>query len=302
MKPSLEQIIEFFKSLQDEICSKLEDLDRVGVFHEDLWERPEGGGGRTRIIEGKHIEKGGVNFSAIHGKMPQKIQEALGLDPNNFTATGVSIVLHPHNPFVPIIHMNVRYFETNQGVYWFGGGIDLTPHYINEKEAKHFHHKLKKVCDQFTPEAYNDYKAWADRYFYIKHRKESRGIGGIFFDRLSESKTVSKEEIFSFVKNLGNAFVDIYQTLFLDNYQKEFTEENIYWRNLRRSRYVEFNLVWDRGTKFGLQTNGRIESILMSMPPMAQWKYEHTPPVNSEEEKTLRYLANEMDWINYKEE
>lgn len=301
MKPNLDQIIAYFKSLQDTICKRLETLDTEGQFQEDLWERPGGGGGRTRIIEGKHIEKGGVNFSAIHGKMPTNIQESLGLAPNDFSATGVSIVLHPKNPFVPIIHMNVRYFETDQNVYWFGGGIDVTPHYINEKEARNFHQQLKDVCDTFNDTTYEEYKNWADRYFHIKHRKESRGIGGVFFDRLSADESNSKEEVFSFVKNLGNTFLKIYEPLFKNNYSKDYTEDNIYWRNLRRSRYVEFNLVWDRGTKFGLQTNGRIESILMSMPPLAQWQYDHKVKEGSAEEKTLQYLKKKLDWLNYKE-
>lgn len=301
MKPNIDEIILYFKSLQDAICRKLEQLDTIGRFHEDVWMREEGGGGRTRIIEGEHIEKGGVNFSAIHGKMPKTIQESLGLEPNNFTATGVSIVLHPVNPFVPIIHMNVRYFETDNGVFWFGGGIDVTPHYINEKEAKIVHEKLKHVCDSFNGNAYQEYMDWADKYFQIKHRGESRGIGGIFFDRLTTTESNDKMDIFSFVKGVGNAFTDIYEPLFLNNYKLEYTPAHLYWRDIRRSRYVEFNLVWDRGTKFGLQTNGRIESILMSMPPLAQWKYDYNAIPGSPEERTVTYLKKKMDWINYTE-
>lgn len=301
MKPELEDIISYFKSLQDSICKELEQLDGKTQFKEDAWTRPEGGGGRTRIIEGQHIEKGGVNFSAIHGQMPKAIQESLGLNPNEFTATGVSIVLHPKNPFVPIIHMNVRYFETDANVFWFGGGIDVTPHYIDLTEAKQFHLKLKKVCNGFTKNSYQEYKAWADKYFHIKHRAESRGIGGIFFDRLTLTDSITKADIFSFVKNLGNSFLDIYRPLFLNNYKKEYSVDNEYWQAIRRSRYVEFNLVWDRGTKFGLQTNGRIESILMSMPPMAKWKYDHKVPIGTREEMTLKYLKSNHDWINYTE-
>jgi len=298
---NLKEIISRFKSIQDEICNGLELLDGGAKFKEDLWSRPEGGGGRTRIIEGKHIEKGGVNFSAIHGIMPKTIQESLGLKPNNFSATGVSIVLHPSNPFVPIIHMNVRYFETDNQVFWFGGGIDLTPHYINLAEARSFHLQLKKICDNFNPTAYDEYKNWADKYFFVKHRKESRGIGGIFFDRLSTTEAYSKTEVFSFVQNLANSFLNIYRPLFLNNYTKDFSEAQKKWQAIRRSRYVEFNLVWDRGTKFGLQTNGRIESILMSMPPTAKWAYDYTTIPGSDEHKTLELLKSKIDWTNYTE-
>jgi len=188
-----------FRALQDAICTGLEELDGEGKFHQDLWEREEGGGGRTRVIQGKIIEKGGVNFSAVHGPLPSSISSALKIEAEEFYATGVSIVLHPKNPHVPIIHMNVRYFETSDGGYWFGGGIDVTPHYIYEEDARFFHGLLKEAGDKWHPEYYKAHKKWADDYFYIQHRKETRGIGGIFFDRLSDQDGMKKEDRFGYV-------------------------------------------------------------------------------------------------------
>lgn len=257
--------------------------------------------GRTRIIEGNYIAKGGVNFSAVHGPMPENISKGLGIEKTDFYATGVSIVLHPKNPFVPIIHMNVRYFETTDGPWWFGGGIDLTPHYINESEAAFFHKQLKKVSDSHDSDYYTKFKKWADDYFFIRHRNETRGVGGIFFDRLDTTTYGhSKSALFDFVKSVGNAFVPIYSELFLSNYEKAYEKEQLEWQSVRRGRYVEFNLVWDRGTKFGLETNGRTESILMSMPPMSRWKYNHVPELGTAEFLTQSLLKKDIDWINYK--
>jgi len=189
-KPHLQEIEEFFKHLQDDICEGLESLDGKGKFHQDLWNRPEGGGGRTRIIQGSVIEKGGVNFSSVNGKLPERISNALDLPPTEFSATGVSIVLHSHNPHVPIIHMNVRYFETSVGKYWFGGGIDVTPHYIYEDDARFFHAYLKEVGDRHDMAYYPHQKKWADDYFYIPHRNETRGIGGSFISKSQSGSTV----------------------------------------------------------------------------------------------------------------
>ncbi len=291
-------IIAWFKNLQDEICIGLEGLDTTGSFHEDLWDRPEGGGGRSRVFTGEHIEKGGVMFSAVDGDMPEAVAKGLGLPANKFLATGVSIVLHPLNPHVPIIHMNVRYFETSTGEWWFGGGIDVTPHYINKNEAGVFHQRLKAACDDLSDTSYAEYKTWADDYFYNEHRKETRGIGGIFFDRLNSTQGYSKDDCWDFVKRVGTCFVPSYRDLFSANYLKPYTEDQVQWQKIRRGRYVEFNLVYDRGTKFGLQTNGRIESILMSMPPEAQWYYNQIPDEGSPEAETLDLLKKGIDWID----
>ncbi|MBK7182258.1 MAG: oxygen-dependent coproporphyrinogen oxidase [Bacteroidetes bacterium] len=295
--PTKEEITEWFKSLQDSICTALEVEDGKGVFVEDNWVREEGGGGRTRIIQnGKVIEKGGVNFSAVYGDVPSFLQNDHGseeLKKHTFYATGVSIVIHPISPMVPIIHMNVRYFEMSNGVWWFGGGIDLTPHYVNDIDAHFFHAQLKKICDLYDIAYYPEYKKWADDYFFIPHRNETRGIGGIFFDRLNKK---SKEELFSFVQGVGSAFAPTYVELLNRNKNKTYTEENKQWQLIRRGRYVEFNLVYDKGTKFGLETNGRIESILMSLPLNASWQYNHIPSSNSEEFRTLSLLKKGLNW------
>jgi len=293
-----EIITEEFKKLQDLICNALEAEDGKGKFREDLWERPGGGGGRSRVIaDGNVIEKGGVNFSAVEGETPDKILQALSLEKSNFFATGVSIVLHPHNPFVPIIHMNIRYFEMSNGTWWFGGGIDLTPHYIDKKDAAHFHRQLKAVCDRHHDKFYQEFKKWADEYFYIPHRKETRGIGGIFFDRLNETRGKSKEELFDFVLDVGKAFAPIYTHFMRSNNGLSYDDQNVQWQRLRRGRYVEFNLVWDKGTKFGLETDGRTESILMSLPPQANWIYDYKPVAGSEEAKTLSLLKKGVEWL-----
>ncbi len=290
------EITLFFQNLQDDICHQLEGADDKGKFMQDLWERDGGGGGRSRVIEGQHIEKGGVNFSAVHGTLPEKIKNALQINEGDFFATGVSIVLHPQNPLVPIIHMNVRYFEMSTGQWWFGGGIDLTPHYVVKEEANFFHQHLKKTCDDHDSSYYPKFKKWADDYFFIKHRNETRGIGGIFFDRLNEQDGFDKRSRFDFVKAVGNSFCPIYLHLFNKNKNNTFTKKQKDWQLLRRGRYVEFNLVWDKGTKFGLDTNGRTESILMSLPPNVNWKYNFKPEKGGEEEKTLNLLRKGIDW------
>ncbi len=293
-----------FQRLQDKICRALEDLDGKAKFVEDQWSRPGGGGGKTRIIqEGDLIEKGGVNFSAVHGELPEKIKSALKLpdEAGQFFATGVSIVLHPDSPLMPIIHMNIRYFEMTNGTWWFGGGIDLTPHYIVPQDAHIFHRFLKETCDRHHWAYYPAFKKWADDYFYINHRKETRGIGGIFFDRLSDQEGFDFDARFKFVVDVGKTFVPIYK-YFTSLYKTaDFTPEQIDWQMLRRSRYVEFNLVYDKGTKFGLDTDGRTESILMSLPPQAAWVYNHQAPIDSDEQQTLDLLKKGIDWVSYKE-
>lgn len=293
-----ENVSGWFMGLQDRICSALEDADGKARFIEDKWTREEGGGGRTRIIgHGDVLEKGGVAFSAVHGSTPDNILKALGLGKSDFYATGVSIVLHPKNPMVPIIHMNVRYFEMTDGTCWFGGGIDLTPHYISEDDARFFHGELKKTCDRFHPSYYPVFKKWADDYFFIKHRNETRGIGGIFFDRLTSDKEFTIDDRFEFVKAVGDTFAPTYVQLIHRNRHLPYGENEKQWQLLRRGRYVEFNLVYDKGTKFGLDTGGRVESILMSLPETAGWFYNFQPPVNSREAHTLSLLAKGIDWV-----
>lgn len=294
-----ESIAQWFQELQDHICQELEALDGKEHFVEELWERPGGGGGRTRIIQnGSLIEKGGVNFSAVHGDTPLPLVKKGVLSEGTFFATGVSIVLHPYNPWVPIIHMNVRYFESGDGQYWFGGGIDATPHYIDKADAVAFHKLLKECCDKHNKEYYVKFKEWADNYFYIPHRQETRGIGGIFFDRLKEDSVMSKEAIWEFVKEVGLTFVPAYKLLVSSKRNLPFNEQQKEWQLIRRSRYAEFNLVYDAGTKFGLETQGRIESILMSMPPLAAWKYNFRPQPGSPEAETLDMLKKGIDWVS----
>ncbi len=298
-----EQIAADYQQIQDEICLTLEAVDGKAKFEEEKWEREGGGGGRTRVIQNGNIfEKGGVNFSAVHGTLPAVMQKALKVDRDDFFATGVSIVIHPNHPLVPIIHMNIRYFEMPAGsgqepVRWFGGGIDLTPHYIIDDDARYFHGQLKAVCDKFNDDFYPRFKQWADDYFFIKHRNETRGIGGIFYDKLVATDGITWDNIFDFSKTVGRTFAPAYTELVNRNRDKTFTDEQQQWQYQRRSRYAEFNLVYDAGTKFGLETNGRIESILMSLPPTAKWLYNYQPKAGGEEERTLSLLKKGVDWI-----
>ncbi|MEJ7779682.1 MAG: oxygen-dependent coproporphyrinogen oxidase [Daejeonella sp.] len=298
-----EQIAESYRQIQDEICASLELADGKGRFEEETWKREGGGGGRTRIIRnGNILEKGGVNFSAVEGKLPESIKKAFGVSGDDFFATGISIVIHPSQPWIPIIHMNIRYFEmiseSAESIRWFGGGIDLTPHYVIDDDARFFHERVKQTCDQFNADFYPKFKTWADDYFFIKHRKETRGVGGIFFDRLSpETTQLGWEGIFEFSKAVGRTFIPVYLELIERNRNTPFTDQHKEWQYQRRSRYAEFNLVYDAGTKFGLETNGRIESILMSLPPQANWEYDFNPQPGSDEEKTLSLLKKGIDWI-----
>lgn len=304
---SKEQITDWLKGLQDSICSALEQADGKAEFSEEPWQREEGGGGRSRVIEhGAVIEKGGVMFSAVHGETPEFLtkerEHAIpGQDAGKttFYATGVSIVIHPQSPMVPIIHMNIRYFEMSNGVKWLGGGIDLTPHYIFDGDARFFHQSLKTLCDRHNPGYYSKFKAWADDYFFIRHRNETRGIGGIFFDRLHSGDSMNFEQNLAFWKEVGEAFAPIYTELIARNRQKPYNDTHKQWQMLRRGRYVEFNLVYDKGTKFGLETNGRVESILMSLPPMASWLYNFKPAEGSEEEKTIKRLRKSSDYLQF---
>ncbi|HSZ24967.1 MAG TPA: oxygen-dependent coproporphyrinogen oxidase [Cytophagaceae bacterium] len=292
------EIENWFRALQNSICMQLEQTDGKAKFSEDCWTRAEGGGGISRVLSGGNvIEKGGVMFSAVWGKTPPNILNALKLEEADFYATGVSIVMHTLNPWCPIIHMNTRYFEMSNGVSWFGGGIDLTPHYILQEDAVLFHAKIKEVCDLHHPDYYVSFKKWADDYFYIKHREETRGIGGIFFDRLTEEGSISFRDRFDFVKDVGKLFAPLYSELLNRNKNKPYSEAEKKWQLLRRGRYVEFNLVYDKGTKFGLDTNGRTESILMSMPPVANWDYNVKIEEGTNEAYTLANLKKDINWI-----
>jgi len=302
MEIKREEISQWFQSLQTKICDQVASEDEGATFQVDEWQHTAGGGGKSRVLlNGKVLEKAGVNYSAVEGDAPEGLLKTLEVNTEKdaaaltFFATGVSIVMHPSNPMVPIIHMNVRYFELSNGIYWFGGGIDLTPHIIDRQQAAWFHKELKKACDQHDLAYYAKFKTWADEYFYLPHRKETRGVGGIFFDRLSADGNKTKSDIFEFVKSIGECFAPIYTHLMHINKQRDFNDKHIAWQMLRRGRYVEFNLVWDRGTKFGLQTGGRTESILMSMPPTAQWKYDYQLTEDFEKE-TMELLQKGVDW------
>lgn len=294
-----DKVAEAYRQIQDSICTGLQEADGKGLFVEELWERDGGGGGRTRVIQhGNVIEKGGVNFSAVYGKLPEAIKKSFKVENDEFFATGVSIVLHPENPFVPIIHMNIRYFEMDEQTRWFGGGIDLTPHYVIPTDARFFHYHLKQACDEFKADFYPRFKQLADDYFFIKHREETRGIGGIFYDRLKPENTdLSYDRLLDFSLAVGNTFLPVYTELIDRNRDKAYNDFNKEWQYLRRSRYAEFNLVYDSGTKFGLETNGRIESILMSLPPTAKWHYNAQAQPASEEEKTINLLKKGIDWL-----
>ncbi|MET2985700.1 oxygen-dependent coproporphyrinogen oxidase [Aureibaculum conchae] len=293
----------YIENLQNTITSKLEEVDGKAKFKEDIWKRPEGGGGRTRVIENGHFfEKGGVNISAVHGELPKTMQQHFGVKEADFFACGLSLVLHPKNPFVPTVHANWRYFEmyNKQGEIvdsWFGGGQDLTPYYLFEEDAKHFHRVCKQACDNHNPEFYPKYKERCDEYFYNTHRNEARGLGGLFFDYCKKTDGMSMQNWYNFVTEVGNSFLEAYVPIVEKRKELPYTEAQRNWQEIRRGRYVEFNLVHDKGTLFGLKTNGRIESILMSLPPHVQWKYNHQPEKGSEEEKLLNVLQNPKDWV-----
>jgi len=286
---------EFLRTLQDEITSSLEALDGGSTFREDTWERPGGGGGRTRILaDGNIFDKAGVNFSAVHGESPKMLQK--NNEPSEFFATGVSLVLHPKSPKIPTVHANFRYFEQSTGEAWFGGGIDLTPYYLVEEDAIHFHRTIKNTCDKHDPTYYPRFKKWCDEYFFIRHRSETRGVGGIFFDRLSGNES-EPEKIFAFHQDIGRTFLPAYTPIVERHKNESFTEAESRWQLLRHGRYVEFNLVYDKGTLFGLETSGRTESILMSLPTIARWEYDMQPEAGSEEEKLVRVLQHPREWV-----
>ncbi|XP_027369124.1 oxygen-dependent coproporphyrinogen-III oxidase, chloroplastic [Abrus precatorius] len=301
------------REAQDSVCNAIEAADGGDQFKEDVWSRPGGGGGISRVLQdGAVWEKAGVNVSVVYGVMPpdayRAAKAAAAISPDQkpgpvpFFAAGISSVLHPKNPFAPTLHFNYRYFETDAPKdapgaprqWWFGGGTDLTPAYIFEEDVKHFHSTQKRACDKFDPTFYPRFKKWCDDYFYIQHRGERRGLGGIFFDDLND---YDQEMLLSFATECANSVIPAYIPIIEKRKDLPFTEHQKAWQQLRRGRYVEFNLVYDRGTTFGLKTGGRIESILVSLPLTARWEYDHKPEEGSEEWKLLDACINPKEWI-----
>ncbi|WP_286270768.1 oxygen-dependent coproporphyrinogen oxidase [Thalassotalea hakodatensis] len=297
---NIETVISFFKQLQDDICTQLEQADGQGKFVEDAWQREEGGGGRTRVLTGGSvIEQGGVNFSLVSGNKlpPSATAHRPELAGRTWQACGVSLVIHPKNPFIPTSHANVRFFIAEKAgeepVWWFGGGFDLTPFYPFLDDIKHWHQTAHDLCSPFGEHVYQEHKAWCDDYFYLKHRNETRGVGGLFFDDLNQW---SFEQCFSYVKAVGSGFTDAYIPIMEKRKNTPFQDEHRQFQLYRRGRYVEFNLVFDRGTLFGLQSGGRTESILMSMPPLARWEYNYQPDEGSDEAMLSKYLTA-REWL-----
>jgi len=304
---SLTRMIDLCRERQNDICAAIEAVDG-GSFKEDTWTRDGGGGGITRVIEGDVIEKGGVNTSVVHGTIteteaPLFSQLVTKVNPtfkvtteSQFSATGISLVLHPKNPFVPTVHANYRYFELSTGdetVWWYGGGADLTPYYLFEDDARHFHAVHKTACETYKEGSYTIFKKECDEYFHIKHRNESRGIGGIFFDY----QHGDSDALYAFASTAGTAFIEAYCPIVSKRKDHDYSDEHLNWQRIRRGRYAEFNLVYDRGTLFGLKTGGRIESILMSMPPLARWDYDVHPEPGTEEARLNEILQNPIEWV-----
>jgi coproporphyrinogen III oxidase len=298
-----EKWIQYIHELQDRICDGLEELDGKAQFREDPWERVEGGGGITRVItHGDLFEKGGVNTSVVYGKTTDLMRSQLNIQADNWFACGLSLVLHPFNPFVPTIHCNYRMFELYDKQdklidQWFGGGTDLTPYYLFEEDARYFHGVYKKVCEEQQPGSYQMFKEQCDNYFVNTHRQnERRGIGGIFYDHMRPTREKDTLHWVNFGKACGDAFLLSYVPIAEKRKHNFFNSHHKYWQEIRRGRYVEFNLVHDRGTLFGLRTNGRTESILMSLPPTARFEYDYQPEPGSEEDKLTQVCRNPVNW------
>jgi coproporphyrinogen III oxidase len=296
--------IETIEELQDAICHALELCDGKAKFAENTWQRAEGGGGKTRIItNGNVIEKGGVNTSVVYGNVSETMRRELNLDGEKWFACGLSLVIHPGNPFVPTVHCNYRMFELYNEKdevtsRWFGGGTDLTPYYLFDEDARHFHQTYKTVCDGFDETFYPSFKKECDNYFVNEHRNhERRGIGGIFYDHQKPEGTRDVDFWLNFSKTCGYALIDAYIPIVEKRKNTPFTESNKHWQEIRRGRYVEFNLLHDRGTIFGLKTNGRTESILMSLPPTVRFEYNHQPETGSAEEKLVNVCLHPINWI-----
>lgn len=291
----------YLMDLQDRICADIAQVDGGGEFVEDSWVREEGGGGRSRVLtNGTVVEKGGVNFSHVTGAaMPASATaHRPELAGRSFEAMGVSLVIHPDNPYIPTSHANVRFFiaekEGEEPVWWFGGGYDLTPYYGHEEDCVHWHQTAKDACQPFGEDLYGKYKNWCDEYFYLKHRDEPRGVGGLFFDDLNE---LGFEQSFAFMRAIGDSYSKAYCPIVEKRKYMSFGEREKHFQLYRRGRYVEFNLVWDRGTLFGLQTGGRTESILMSLPPLVRWEYDYqAEPGSNEAELTEKYLQP-REWV-----
>lgn len=300
----------FIQDLQDEICEAFEELDGKAGFRSDDWEREGGGGGHSRIIsDGNIFEKGGVSISSVHGALPGLIRERFDVKQGWFWAAGISLVVHPRSPMVPTVHANFRYFELYEDAEmqemrdcWFGGGADLTPYYLWDEDAVHFHQVFKKACDLHGRDLYPRFKEECDTYFYNDHRDEARGIGGLFFDYLRPGEQRSAEDWFSFVKETGRAFLDAYRPIVERRKDELYGEKERYFQEIRRGRYVEFNLIHDRGTLFGLKTGGRTESVLMSLPPRVRWDYDFQVEPDSREAELLERLEDPVDWIAYGKE
>ena len=297
---NIDAVKNYLLKLQDHICSTLAAEDGQASFIEDAWDRAEGGGGRTRVLtNGAVFEQAGINFSHVFGSNlpPSATAHRPELAGRDFQAMGVSLVIHPHNPYVPTSHANVRFFiaekQGEQPIWWFGGGFDLTPYYLNEEDAIHWHQTAKKACDPFGDDVYDRYKKWCDEYFYLKHRDETRGVGGLFFDDLSDE---GFEKSFAFMQSIGDHYTRAYQPIVNRRKDTEYGERERDFQLYRRGRYVEFNLVYDRGTLFGLQSGGRTESILMSLPPLVKWRYDWHPQPGSDEAKLYEYLKP-IDWL-----
>jgi coproporphyrinogen III oxidase len=298
-----EHWIAYIDQLQNTICLALEQADGEATFIEDKWERPEGGGGKTRVIANGYVfEKGGVNTSVVFGEVTDAMRSQLKINGEKWFASGLSLVIHPWNPFVPTVHCNYRMFELYNEKdevidRWFGGGTDLTPYYLIEEDARHFHQVYKNVCDSFDPGFYPDFKQVCDNYFVNTHRgNERRGIGGIFYDHQRPGEKHDVDFWINFGKACGNAFIPSYVPIIEKRKDLPFTPEQKHWQEIRRGRYVEFNLVHDRGTIFGLKTNGRIESILMSLPPTVRFEYNYQPRPGSEEDKLLQACLKPAEW------
>jgi coproporphyrinogen III oxidase len=302
-QPNITAVRGYLLDLQDRICQQLEAVDGQEKFVEDAWERSDGlaGGGRTRVLNnGAIIEQGGVNFSHVRGtSMPASATaNRPELAGRSFEAIGVSLVIHPHNPYAPTSHANVRFFiaekEGEEPIWWFGGGYDLTPYYGFEEDAVHWHQTAKNACDPFGEGIYPKYKKWCDEYFYLKHRDETRGAGGLFFDDLNEG---GFEHCFNFLQSVGDSYTKAYVPIMERRKNTPFGERERDFQLYRRGRYVEFNLVYDRGTLFGLQSGGRTESILMSLPPLVKWRYNWQPEPGTDEAKLYEVFLKPQDWL-----